>query len=216
MTVTVVSDTFTDTSGTVLSSHTPDVGGSWVRHPSYSSATMVISNANRCRKDGSSAGACYYQNIDPGSDDYTVQLTVRIVSTAASALGPAARVSASANTMYLCRYLMDSAIWQLYKFVSGTATLLGSWSETLSSGDERVVRLVVASGSQSVVIDGVTRITATDTGITDRGYAGIRDGTAVGHSDTTGAHCDNLSVTYETSGSGWRRTSFGLWTPGRL
>lgn len=215
---TVISDTFTDVSDTVLSSHTPEVGGAWTRHGSYTSATLRVSNANRCRKSGDAAAACYYNNADPGADNYSVEVSTRLIDATGAAFGPAARIASGANTMYMCRYSTSAGAWQLYKLVAGAATLLGSWSETLGAGDERLVKLTVGTTAQEVVIAGVSRITATDGDITARGYAGLREGTAAGHSDAAGCHADGFVVTNSlTDGTypAWARRASGIWTPGR-
>lgn len=211
---TPIYDTFTDTSGTYLESHTPDIGGAWVRHPSYTSAKLQISNANRCRKDAVAAQTAYYNASDPGADDYTVSAVYRYLGTTISAM-PAvcARMNDSVVTMYMVRYYPDSTVWQLYKLVSGTPTLIGSWSETLTAGDERLCELDVSGTTISVRIAGTTRISVTDSSITARGYAGIRDGSAVAGSDTAGIHLDNFTVT--NSLAVWARRASGIWTPGR-
>lgn len=155
----------------------------------------MISNANRCRKSADAQAACYYNDADPGADDYTVTVTIRKIDNTGAAFGPAARIASGANTMYFCRYYTVSGEWQLYKIVAGSATLLGTWAEALSAGDERVVVLTVGAASQTVTIAGTVRITATDSAITARGYAGLREGAATAHSDTTGFHADGFSVT---------------------
>lgn len=215
---TPIYDTFTDTSGTNLESHTPDTGGAWTRHPSYTSARLQISNANRCRKSADAAAACYYNATDPGADEYEVVVTLRCMDTTGAAFGPAARIDASAATMYICRYSTAANRWELYKIVAFSATLLGYWSDTFSVGTEREVRLAVATGSQTVTVDGTDRITAYDTAITARGYAGLREGSASPYSDTAGMHADDFTVTNALADGtypAWARRASGVWTPGR-
>lgn len=215
---TPVYDTFTDTAGTDIAAHTPDVGGTWVKHPAYS-VRLLISNASRCRKDNVGAQACYYNATDPGSDDYVVSATVKYMGvSAAPYLGLVGRVDPVTTTMYHARYYESGNVWQLYKILPGTALQLGEWSETLSAGDERVCELDMTGTTISVRIAGITRISVTDSSITARGYAGMRDGSAVGGTDTNGIHLDNFTVTNSlTDGTypAWSRRASGIWTPGR-
>jgi len=203
---TPVSDTFSDTSGTNLESHTPDVGGTWVQHGSYVGAKLQISSANRCRKENAAAAACYYNNADPGADNYEISVLVRVLSTGSvSYPGLAGRIATAANTMYFARYVPDPTnLWQLYKLVAGVATSLGTWAETLGAGSERTARFVLGAAYQALYVDGTLRISATDGDITSRGYAGIRDGSATIGDNAAGVHLDQFIVVNSIGGYVYR------------
>lgn len=197
MSTTSISDTFTDTAGILLSSHTPDTGGSWIRHPSYTTSTEVISNANRCRHTSTDANiVCYYNSVDPGADNYTVGCDLYAASNNTGATGVAARIDTSTNTMYTVRWYFTTGAWELYKFVNGTATKLGSVSESLTSGNTYPVKLIVGAGTQQAICDSTLAINASDTSITARGMAGLRD-VVSGASEDQGLHYDNFLVTYD-------------------
>jgi hypothetical protein len=192
---TAVYDSFTDAPDTLLPSHTPDTGGVWTKHPSFT-ADLAISNANRCRQSTASSGAALYYNAkDPGADNYYVQAQFNIITNTSGydALCVAARISASVNTCYFARWDSTTNGWQLYKTVSGTSTLLGSYAISYSPGEQHTGRLTLGTSSQVVTVDGTDRISATDSSITARGYGGIRQGNGgVVGSDTNGVHLDDF------------------------
>jgi len=69
----VATDTFTGAAGTVLSSHTGELGATWTRHSG--TATLVLSNENRIRKSGTPNGY-YWASATPASVDYAVEADV--------------------------------------------------------------------------------------------------------------------------------------------
>ena len=59
-------DSYTDTSATDLTAHAPGRGGTWTRHPSFASDSILISDVNRSRGGtGTDAEAVYYWSGDP-------------------------------------------------------------------------------------------------------------------------------------------------------
>jgi hypothetical protein len=82
----VFEDAFTDTAGTVLTSHTPVLiaggtgSGSW-----GGNASVVISNANRCRSNAGSGISCI-ESIAPANASYTVEADFVIFTMPGSAL----------------------------------------------------------------------------------------------------------------------------------
>ena len=195
-------DNFTDTDGTALTSHTPDDGGSWTKHTLAGSGSWDI-RSNRIRSTGSTGtDAHFYHSGTPDSAEYDVEADiVRLGSTTPSATpGVTGRHSTSAETFYFARYnASPTFVWQLFKRVSGTFTLLGSYSQSFSVGQSRTVKLEIRDTAKKVYIDGTERISSTDNAITAAGKAGIRDNT--GQATTTGYHIDNYVAT-DLSSSG--------------
>lgn len=182
-----VSDSFTDTDGTNLGSHTGETGATWTIHPSYSVHAKIQSN----RAYANGALRCYYASGTPASADYAVEGVIRRVTKTGNA-GIAGRVDTSANTMYLVIW-QGGANWELYKFVSGTGTQLGSgYNDDPADGTDRTVKLEMIGTAIKVYVDGTERISVTDSAITAAGRAGIRTNTAT---TTTGYHIDSLTAT---------------------
>jgi hypothetical protein len=190
----IARDSFTDASGTALSSHTLDSGGVWTRHAN-STGSMAISNGNRARvADASSATSLYYPaSGGPSSADYTVRADIVAVGSTANLgfMGVAARIATAADTFYYARYNITLGAWELYKRVGGTSTLLASWSSSFTSGTA-LLSLTVSGTTISVDVDGTNRITQADSDISSAGKAGIRTGSSTAGSNTDGHHLDNF------------------------
>lgn len=180
-----VFDTFTDSDSTVLSSHTGQVGATWTKHASFTSLQTITGN----RVHGDGAGfTVYYASGTPASPEYDVIGTVHNVTNVANdQTGVVGRVATGANTMYRGNYFNNSAFF-LQKAVAGTVTNLGSYTASLTTNE---VRLRMRGSALALNVDGVERVTATDTAITAAGLAG----TMTRFSNTTvGYHLADIRV----------------------
>lgn len=188
-------DTFTGTAGTDLNTHQPDVGDAvnWTRHSSYSTADLVLSDANRLREGAATSPKAYYHQTDPKTNEYDIEVSVLFKEVVFSG-GPAGRISTSADTYYVARYNQTSSAWELLKFVAGTSTSLGTYSFTEAVNNNPTIKLRCWNADIRVFKDGVQRISSTDTAITARGVAGVVYRSSVAGSNTTRTHLDNLSV----------------------
>lgn len=160
---------FTGTDSTELSA----VDGNWAKI-SPATGNLTISS-NRIIGDAG-ATAAYYHSASPGTADYSVSCDIIRQSTGTvSGAGVVGRASTGAQTYYHARY--NAGQVQLYKFVSGTATLLGTayTTGTLTVGVAYRLELVMNGTSISAKWDGVTRVgPVTDSAITANGNAGVR------------------------------------------
>jgi uncharacterized repeat protein (TIGR01451 family) len=204
----ITGDEFTDTTGTELSSHTGAVGASWTEVASQA-RTAVITNADRIRKETGTGGAQYYASSTPPSANYRVESDVYVASLlAADATAVVGRqdISGTGQTFYMARYVRDSNRWELAKVVNGTFTLIGTgsccgagfYNQTLVTGSTYRMGLQMNGTAISLLVDGVARITATDSSISAAGRGGIRPGTGsstAAVSDTAGLHLDNFRIT---------------------
>ena len=185
------SDTFTDTAGTEITLHGP-----WIRHSASSVgvAAPVISDANRLRNQSATPGQfnLYYHREVPSSPDYDVQAGIVLrTDDNVSDIGVVGRMDTSANTGYWAQYATSANAWQLYKFVAGSATQLGSnVAQTLTAGQEYTVKLEMRGTAIKVYVDGSLIITQTDSAITAAGRAGFE--LQNNGSNTTGLHLDNF------------------------
>lgn len=160
-----VQDTFSGESENVdLTAHTGEVGASWTVIFGYPSCRLSAASGT-VYSSGTPGNGAYASGV-PASSEYDVEADV---SDPAST-GIAGRTSTTATTFYHARN--NGTEWQLYKFVSGTATLLGSYADSYS-GTKRL-KLQIRDAAKKVFVDGVERISSGDNSITDAGRAGIR------------------------------------------
>ncbi|KAF0218801.1 MAG: laminin G sub domain [Geobacteraceae bacterium] len=159
-------------------------------HSSYTVNSVITSN--RCRNSATAGLSCYYHSGVSANADYSASLDIYAASNSAnSQSGAACRLSTSDNTMYLARYIQGTG-WTLAKIVSGTFTQLGStYAQTLTVGNIYNVKVQAVGSTIKMFVDGVERVSVTDTAITTAGKAGLRSqlGTA-----TTGYHLDNFQA----------------------
>ncbi len=185
--VTFLTDTFTDIAETLLQSHTSDSGATWTKHTGATSDAK-ISDANRVR--GDTGVGIYYSSAIPPSAEYEVEAVIKIFSTSSSS-GPVARLEASTiSTFYQLRY--SATQWELLQVVNNVFTTLGTWAETLVSGDVRTAKLVVTNTDKLAYIDGVLRISSSTNVIASANRAGIRAGAAT---NSTAEHIDSIIAT---------------------
>jgi hypothetical protein len=100
----------------------------------------------------------------------------------------------TANTFYHVRFNHASSKWELFKFVAGVNTSLGTSAVfTYSVGETYNVKLQIRDAAKAVIVDGVEVVTSADNSIAGPGFAGIRWSSGV--TDSTGTHFDNYTVT---------------------
>lgn len=191
-------DAFTDTAGDdLVTQHTPDVGTGWNLHSSSGSVSAAITDAGRCRLHLGTVGQLYYITDTSPSAEYDVTVDVYKADNTSSTIGPAGRINPSGNDCYLARHWTDNHNWELYKFLGGSYTLLGSYDQTLTDGNTYTCKLELRDAAKKVYIDGVERISSGDNDITAAGRAGFRGDYA--QSNTTGLHVDNFVAETPTS-----------------
>lgn len=189
------SDSFTGSAGTVLSTYSAN----WVRHGSYASGEMVLSDADRVRRSNSNI-TLYYNTGTPASADYSVSADIftKTANAGDSFLGVAGRINTAANTLYMARYGGGADVgWQLFKIVSGVATQLGSTSsQSLTDETAYNVKLEMVGTAIKLFkeLSGSATISATDSAITAAGVSGLRMSGGTAETNTTGGHLDNFSA----------------------
>lgn len=187
------SDNFTDTAGTLLSAHTPSGGGTWTKHTLYSE-TLVITDANRVRKDASANGTVYHHSGTSATADYDVEGVLFVASNIGVFPGIAGRIDTAADTYYFMRYNGTTQVWDLMKAVAGSFTALGSQGQVLTVGNSYLMKLQMRGNQIRAYVDGSPLFTAvTDNSIVAAGKAGFRFFGA--NSNTTGYHFDSFTAT---------------------
>ncbi len=176
---------FTATDGTELTAH----DAAWTSQ----GVTQLVINAGRVHQAGTGQ-ALYWHSGTPASADYSVSADMHVLTTANSVIGVSGRSSTTAFTHYHVRWLSSSSAWQLYKFVAGSATLLGTFTETVADGVTIAFRLDMVGSTIKVFTGGIERISVSDTAITAANRAAIRGNTSSAITSTTTQHLDNFSA----------------------
>lgn len=144
---TFVSDNFTDTNGTLLSSHTGSVGATWTELPGSGTTAQIQSDA---AVSTSSSFAEYYASGTPGAADYTVAFQLKKADTATMGAfvfsGPIARNDTSGLTGYEC-LLGDGSNIELWVGSGGS-----SGTVALSGGLVQNVTYTVTVGASGTTI----------------------------------------------------------------
>lgn len=172
---TFLDDTFTISGGNVeLSTHAPETGGSWVKHPSYSDSLNIDDTQDWVTGVGGADFGLYYNTASPAAADYYVQADISVPSTVSATYpGVCGRINTGANTLYEAYWDPPGGAWTLRKKVGGSITSLGTFSQNLSSGVTYVLKLELGGSTIAVYIDTVSRISVVDTDIAAAGKAGV-------------------------------------------
>jgi hypothetical protein len=182
-------DTFTNTNGTLITNHVGESTYNWVAQSGITITNHAQIFNNRVYPLASNN--LYRLNYTMPVADYEVEGIFQVLTNTGNA-GVSARCSSTANTFYLWRYNGGTA-WQLFKFVNGTATALGSpFTISHTAGEEITAKIVCNGTTIEGWINGVQQATAVDSSIVNAGSAGFR----YGFSETTmtGLHLNKLTV----------------------
>lgn len=185
-----LTDTFTGTDGTGLTSHTGETGATWTEHTDFTASADLVIASNRIRSDAAgAAGSFIHASGSPSRADYYVEGILRAVSlpgTGYAGIGGRCNTS-SGGEFYWVVYNLGTTQWELYRF----DTIIGTYSQSLSGGTNYTVRLDMSGSRIRVLIDSVVRIDVSNTSITAAGKAMV-----IGYgafSDSTGLHLDSIS-----------------------
>jgi hypothetical protein len=201
-----LNDTFTEGgANTVLSSHTPETGSTWVEHGSYAD-NCTIDAGNDLIFGAAGGDFClYYNDASPASADYSVEGYVFVSANGGTYPGVAGRVATAANTMYRVYYDGADGRWELYKVVAGSSTSIGTdYTQALTISQTYVVKLEMIGTAIKVYIDSVERISATDGDISAAGKAAVMQYSASGEQVT------RITATDIGGGGGSTTRSLGL------
>lgn len=111
-----VSDTFTEAASTALASHTPEVGGAWSQHPTYTGGATVGAGTGTVAGN-SAATTSLHLNSATAPDDCVVEATFQITSLSTTRIGVALRFDPSADTGYYVFY--NGSSWTMDRLVNG-------------------------------------------------------------------------------------------------
>lgn len=126
---TFLTDTFTDSNGTALSSHTGELGATWTAQTG-NAVTPQIQGNSLDPGTGADANALWYASASPASADYSVTADVLCGNNTNNIGGPALRLSTSDQTGYY-GFILGGA-FAIYKYVAGALSSVASVSSTVS------------------------------------------------------------------------------------
>jgi len=164
---TIVSDTFTDSDNTDITSHTPGTGTGWTEVLDTTSGGKdmhIISNEIKTEESQNTSGQAYTAQPDPTVGDQDISITIRAFEGSSSKGAFIFGKRTDNDNLYGVTFMPNSHSQDtivLYKRVAGVNTELGSYDPAWVA--DRVVKLVLRDGDQEVFVDGVSKITATDT-----------------------------------------------------
>ena len=192
---TAVSDTFTDTNDTALTSHTMDVGSGWTAI----AGTFKISGNNAVSNSVVNEDRTY---CDAGQSNY--ELTCDTVSYYTSSI--LFRLASimfryqDTNNFWLVDPEFHTSTYALYERVGGSFTLRTSVTEALASGAAAAIKIIANGTSLEVFLNGVSKLTYTSSSFQTQTKCGIRY--AASSPIPTTPTWDNFLVTYTAAGAG--------------
>jgi hypothetical protein len=146
-----------------------DLGAGWVE---VSGDWSIVSNQ---LSPGAAGGTIILRAADPmASSDHSAQVTIAV--TTAASQGVWCRGNSNISTGYLWRN--DGTSWDLFSVVGGSFTVIGTYAAAASPGD--VAKVQAVGSTIKCFVNGVERVSVTDTGVTTGTSVGIR-------SESTGA-----------------------------
>ena len=170
-----LSDSFTVSSATFLTSHLPETGGAW-KAGTTPYQMSVSANAPGYATGSSASGTAEIWHINlaaPPSADYDVKGRFK-ASAGDKIQGLVARSASNGYSLYYCYWNPAAGVYVLAKRVSGALSDLASAvpPKPLSKGDHEVT-LRVNGTTLSVIVNGSPIINVSDATFTAAGHAGI-------------------------------------------
>jgi hypothetical protein len=173
--VNYVHDTFVDPDGTWLQDHVGQVGAVWTQTIGLGGSGFAI-ESNAAKNIATNALAYIYLTSGiPSTPDYTVTCTNWWQQ---SDNGEFVRQGIVAryvddNNFYLAGYAPDASAWYVSKWVAGTETWIIGYTQTLTLGNEYVLKLVLAGTTLTLYIDGVNVGSVVDSAFSAIGRVGV-------------------------------------------
>src|SRR4030095_5687042 len=185
----IVLDTFTESSDTLLSDHTPEEGGAWVQHPNWAFNITVSGGGNNFLNGSAGAELGIYYNVaSPINANQEVFVEIKIVDNAiATYPGCCARVDTAVNTMYQLYFDQTDLKLHLRKVVTGTITALATspGTHTINNGELHNFELLVSGSDITIKWDNVIDFTFSDGIITSVGKVSVIQYASSGQQVTT-------------------------------
>lgn len=191
----VITETFTDSDSTNITSHTGEKGATWVRQTG-SGGSLVV-DSNRIRGNTANETNIHLASGIASTPDVDVECDMRVFTLIVNHFPSIlARFSATLQTGYAAQYNVESSQWEIFYWANGATGLLAAYPATLTPGSTYHVVLILRGSLLTLEVDGVQIVQVVDTMNTGSGRSGINiynDSTA--DTSSTGIHIDNFFVT---------------------
>ena len=189
-------DTFTAANGTLLQNHVSDSGATWTKSTGGGASNLTVDTDRIYSPVNGSGWTPYYTSALSTNADYDIQADIRAPYSGASSFHVCGRIATNSLDAYCAG--LNNGVWKLYKRVGSTITLLGQYVGDISGANAATVMLRMRGTQLEVYINGVNRISATDSSLTAAGRAGI----AAYYTDPyTSLWIDNWSASNSDSGT---------------
>jgi len=166
----IVYDTFTESVNMALQSHTPDVGGAWVKWTINTTGATVIAANDYVIGDDNGSTAGYFNQQSPASNDYNVIADVYVIYGNPGYVGVLGR--GTGNTFYSVHY--STGIWYLNKVIDGVGTDLDTHYDTSVEDNWVTIKLELRDAAKKVYLNDIEILSSNDDSITQVGYGGFR------------------------------------------
>ncbi len=201
----VLSDTFNDTNGLALSSHTSDSGNTWSKASNWSAGEVTIYNSGSGTHTVYSSTAqpaiLYLSNWTPAGTDYSISAPLSFLTDVGDNPGVFLRASSDGKYGYIVIYNRTSHQFQVYKELNGVlGTAVATYNYAWASGSPTFVSKVVGVSTPvvTVTINGTDVITYTDSTPTSQlqsvGQVGIWFSGSAAANGTTGIHMTSITT----------------------
>lgn len=168
---TFVQDSFTDSDGVALQSHTGETGATWTKVTGFSRDAQIQGNV---LENLTNTDAAYYASGTPANADYEVELDYSWVNSGLATSEVLGRIDTSNGDFYSFYYRRDANQFRLRKRISSAFTTLSSASgSSPASGTYLNHRLVLSGSNLEGFVDDVSKLTATDASLSSAGKAGL-------------------------------------------
>ena len=188
-------DSFTASDGVRINERSGEAGAGWSLAVGYPANAAPLVTANRIYNDALSA--VWRSTGLAASADYEIVSLWRCMSSIASG-NTAIFLRNNPNGLdrlyWGGHFEGTSRGWRLMKTVDGVSTQLGSFvgPTALTAGQWYRVVIRTVGTTISLIVDGTTLVTATDSAVTAAGYGGVRMATIC--TSSTGVHIEDILV----------------------
>lgn len=184
---TFISQDFSASDGTVI---TTLPGWSNLSGSTGGAENLIVSgNAIRTALSSGTTGA--QNSLAAAASDMTVVAQLKCISAANTTPGVVARLLNGSN-YYFARVSQSSQICEIYKVVSGSATLIDSAAFELLAGQSVEFAFEIVGSTLRVLRDGAPALSVTDSSIASGSRVGIRWSTSVAVGASSGTHIDSF------------------------
>lgn len=166
-----LTDTFTFAGFTLLSAHSPDVGGAWTLDAGSGNDMFVASG--QCSMTG--GGAVGYTNsAAPPGADYSASVGMHGDIGVSNQQSIGIRKNAAAGNRYEAKFIPPNAL-QLNKVLAGATSTLDSTTISLPdlSSPPVTIEISAIGSALAVKVNGAPTLSATDSSVTATGLVGF-------------------------------------------